>query len=206
MTFEDVEFDSTTKTDTTISNGTLTATGSGSYNAKCQSIETLADGKSITLTTSTGNSYNFISGLGKDPYASSYDSVEYGFHVKSAGYWAIYENGSGINLTSDTFSASDVAKITVDYTNLNVKYYLNGVLKRTKTINSTPLYVHFSASAGSINTFQTDDENMQITSSGGGSGGSGSGGEDPPTPGSPDNTDGSTPLEHILFLNTVVPK
>ena len=127
MVYSDVEWDSTTATDTTISNGTITGAGSCSnYTSNCRSVYALNHGnnESIEITVNSSDASNrFVAGLGKDPYSSSslYDAVEYAWHWShSASQWHINESGTQVGSYSGNITDTVRISRNGDY----IKYYV----------------------------------------------------------------------------------
>lgn len=196
MTYSDVTWNSTTADDVTISNGTVTSTNTtNNFDSKAQSSTTFPSGDILKISGWTAGKQ--LVGLGKDPYdatgeTSEYLEVDYGVYFNSNTF-TVYELGN--NYTTQAGSATDT--IYIKNTSGTITYHLNDPTATpwytSLTTASSTLYAHATLqNQGSI-TCQTS-----ATSSGGGGGGS--------SGSTPDNTDGSTPLEHILYLNTRVPR
>ena len=190
MTYSALEWQTSTAEHVTISNGTITGTDTSSNytsNARSTSVITTTDSIKFTLENTTDN---FVAGLGKDPYSSTphtFTAIEYGMHFSTN--WYIYENGSLAD--SFTGSSTDTAKIT--RSGSQIFYYVNDVLKYTSTNQTTDdLYAQFSAQGGASITMETNADQA-----------AGGGGD--PEPGTPLQGEG-TIIEHILYLNTRVPK
>lgn len=81
---------------------------------------------SATTEATTGDSS--MIGLNSDPATdASYVSLDYSWYA-AGDHWEIFENGGSV-LAGMTRAAGDVVRI--EYDGVNVKYLLNGVLKRT---------------------------------------------------------------------------
>ena len=77
---------------------------------------------------------NFMVGLNGNPSTMvSHTDMDYYFYIQASGSVSIYENGVSI-VVAGTYVAGDVLAITYD--GVNVRYYLKGILVRTKSTTS----------------------------------------------------------------------
>jgi hypothetical protein len=96
----------------------------------------------MTMRVSSTAHY-VMAGLTADPTAStSFSTIDYAWYA-AGGSWRIYENGSNIS-GYGSVSTSDTASMTYDGT--TVKYYLNGVFKRSRTITHGSSGLHLASS------------------------------------------------------------
>lgn len=197
MAYSDVTWDTSTNVHTTFNNGTVsgTSTGSNLWLGNCQSTTTIDTTTNIKVINVTmGSGVYWIAGLGHDPYddeSVTHENIEYAWHVTHpSNEWQVFELGT-LKHTVSGSSPSDTAEIIRDGS--SIKYYINGSLEYTSlTTTSATLYAQGSTYKASSFTIQYEQT---------GSGGGGSGGGSTPV-----NTDGSTFIEHILYLNTAVPR
>jgi hypothetical protein len=83
--------------------------------------------------------------LNSDPSIGvDYTYLDYAFYLDGSGYTAIYESGtSPVAFGYSTYTTSTIFEIIYD--GLNVKYYMDGVLKHTSLVSPTlPLYLDSS--------------------------------------------------------------
>lgn len=75
-------------------------------------------------------------GLNSDPATdANYTSLDYNFYMEGDGTFSIWESGvSVLNVATDTYTIGDT--FTIVYDNATVKYYHNGLLKRTVNASS----------------------------------------------------------------------
>ncbi|MDP6771447.1 MAG: hypothetical protein QF704_12175, partial [Anaerolineales bacterium] len=127
--------------------------GSNSWtNTRVTSTQGFTRGCYVSWTRGTSSTKHYIIGLDDDPPTGSinYNNIDYCFQVAaSSTYYIIREDGDSYHVYMTT-AADDVLMITYD--GLNVRYYVNGVLKRTTARSiGNPLYLTSSFySTGSV--------------------------------------------------------
>lgn len=167
------------------------------WNGRVYSTEGYPQAYMTTTPTVTGHVY--MAGLTADPTAStSYNTIDYAWYAN--GTWRIYENGTSVG-SYGTYGANDVASIVYDGDGF-VRYYINGVVKRTRAITHGTNDLHFASSTHTINKswkghFGPNGKQGGVGPSGsnGGTGPTGppgsGGGAGPPGPPGSDGSDGS---------------
>lgn len=81
------------------------------------------------------NTASAMAGLNTDPTTdASYASIDFCWYARGTGLCDIYESGGGVTI-NEAYTASTVFAITYD--GVNVRYYKDGVLKRTVALAST---------------------------------------------------------------------
>jgi hypothetical protein len=116
----------------------------GGWNERVYSAESFYTCYISYSVNSTSSSSIAMLGLTTDPTAStSYTTIDYAWYNNGTNAY-IYENGTSIGtFLNGTFTTS--TKLSITYDGANIKYYADGVLKRTVARTSTtPL--HFSSS------------------------------------------------------------
>lgn len=86
----------------------------------------------LEVTASETSSYRMI-GFSDQNSDASYASLDYAWYMHPYGALYIYESGNEFSIT-DTYKEGDVLKI--ERTGTTIRYYLNGVLKRTSPVPS----------------------------------------------------------------------
>ena len=192
MTYSNITWQTSTAVNVQISGGNVTGTGTtASYtsNVRSEYAITSNDGVEINTLVSSGDNQS-VTGLGVDPYTDTqtYQAVEYGMMFANST-WYIYESGT-LQASYANSNISDEAKIVRDGS--TIRYYINNVLKRTVTGTTTAdMYAQSTLrGVGSVNV------KTNASQSSGGSGGSGSS-----TP-----IEGGQYIDHILYMQTVVPR
>jgi hypothetical protein len=127
--------------------------GSNSWtNTRVTSTQGFTRGCYVSWTRGASSTKHYIFGLDDDPPTGSinYNNIDYCWQVAaSATYYTIRENGSSTTIYMTTAS-TDVLMITYD--GLNVRWWVNGVLKKTVARSiGNPLYLTSSFyTSGSI--------------------------------------------------------
>ena len=123
-----------------------------------------------------------MAGLGVDPNGTADTAIEYSFHRNNSS-WYVYESGSSPwQATFSSYPANATAEISL--VDGDIIYKLNGTTVRTIATSYTTFYTHFNAYNGGV----ADDIYVQAPAI------------QAPIP------DGQGIIDHILFLNTVVPR
>lgn len=112
----------------------FTKSGGGTaWNGYVSSIEGYVESAEASFSPDHAD-VRVMVGLTSDPTAStSYSTIDYAWYADggSGNNWSIYENGSQVLVVSPAVSPSSSDYAQVIYDGENVKYYLNGVLRRT---------------------------------------------------------------------------
>lgn len=154
MSYTDISWNTSTGSNVSVSNGTVTGTGDNTWSGNIKSNTTITNTMEIKFTdinTNTLAPYGYwLAGLGTDPFTTTsvYDSVEYAFH-KSGTTYEIYE--SGVNKWSQSSpGSSDIPKIVREGS--TIKYYISDTLVYTSTVTtSSDLYAQVTTkSLGSV--------------------------------------------------------
>lgn len=188
----DVTWNSSTAIGFSISGNTVTdTTNNSSWDNWVQTTETLDDTEDNSAFFTT-DSTNAMVGLAINPFNSatySYQDIERCLHIES-GSLEIFE---GSTTTSYSFTHSSSTIYRIQLTSSGAKYYRDGTLFHTSTYTTdinVPHYLQVSTKvAGSTITATTDLA-----------------GSTPDPDPDPIADDGALPIEHILYLNTVVPR
>ena len=193
---------------TNITNGSassniLTLNAASNWNSRAQSTEqSLQRGDDISYTIANGSYW--VVGLGHDPFGTNDSEVEYAFYMSPSGL-TIYENGVKAFPSTGYITGYNSAgpyEIEISSTG-DVIYKINNTTIFTSTNNwasTSNGYLHAVSYQNAVSV------TGYYTKNSGGSGGGGSGGgeeeEEETTP-----IPGEAPIiEHILYLNTRVPK
>jgi microcystin-dependent protein len=125
-------------------------TGAGGWDASFYSSEGYRKNAYVSFTAegATGDSVYYMVGLNSDPASTAYyDALDYAWYSEGTNGWAIFESGTNASGTYFARAAGDVCLITYD--GANIRYYLNGSLKRTVARPSgAPLYLDSSFISG----------------------------------------------------------
>ena len=101
--------------------------GVGAWDSDCYSSDAHTNGAYVSFSPALATKY-FMIGLNTDPTTDqSYTSIDYSWYCHSVGY-NIYESGTPTSVTG-TYSAGDI--FTITYDGSTVRYYHNGVEKRS---------------------------------------------------------------------------
>jgi hypothetical protein len=102
--------------------------GASSWDSDCYSSDAHTNGAYVSFTFPQ-NDKSIIIGLNTDPTTDqSYTSIDYSWYGNSAGNYDIYESGTPKSVTG-AYSAGDI--FTITYDGSTVRYYHNGVEKRS---------------------------------------------------------------------------
>ena len=176
-----VIWDSSTASGVSISSNTATGTGSGWNTVDSEQRTSLEGSVEWTMAGQyalTGFTLTTSDTMGDTSFALYLNN----------GSFEAFTNGTGESI-SGSYSTSDTFKLAISSSGV-VTALQNGSLLHTFSGTAAGnYYIHASLWAGSSVTSTIDIQNVSDVV------------ED-----TPDNTDGSTPLEHILYLNTRVPK
>jgi hypothetical protein len=118
--------------------GNSVSGGTGSWNSDCYSLDGFAGGAYCSFVV-PGTSY-FMAGLNADPTAnSSYDSLDYAWHIPNNNDLYIYESSTNPWFLAGGHTAGNTYAVTYDGT--SVRYLRNGVVMRTVAVVITgPLF------------------------------------------------------------------
>ena len=124
---------------------TMTKTGGSDLswnNARIYSSEGISAPCYISFKASQINKYIAI-GLNNNPASGiDYGNIDYSFIPRDNGFAGIYENGANIDLET-AYTTSTIFEIIYD--GVNVKYYMDNVLRYTSLVSPTlPLYLDSS--------------------------------------------------------------
>ena len=105
--------------------------GSNGWNEHAYSPNSQGAGYPVTITfTAQETNSAKMMGLNSDPLANtSYNTIDYAFYPYNGGGVHIYENGSAVAYNVGSYDSATVFAIT--YTDTFIKYYMDGVLKRS---------------------------------------------------------------------------
>lgn len=143
----DLKLSSTLEIDAT-GNQIKKVSGANSWDAHAYSRLRYNSGCVMTFVPNLKNKPAML-GITTDPTANaSYNTIDYAWYMHSSGNAYIYENGANKG-SFGAFNAGDDFVITYD--NNVVRYYLNGVLKRSVTIGGSKTF-HFDSSFHSVNS------------------------------------------------------
>lgn len=106
------------------------ATGTPNWDGYFYSQEGFVDSAEVGFSLDHTD-IRFMMGLTADPTAvGNYSIIDYAWYVDGvANQWSIYENNASVFTVAISPATTDYAQITFD--GANVRYYLNGVLRRT---------------------------------------------------------------------------
>ena len=119
--------------------------GNGWNTARVYSSEGYSVPCYVSFKASQTTSAALMIALNSDPATGvDYSYLDYAFYLDGGGYTAIYESGGNpLVIGSSTYTTSTVFEIIYD--GVNVKYYMDGVLKYTSLVAPTlPLYLDSS--------------------------------------------------------------
>ena len=119
--------------------------GNGWNTARVYSSEGYSVPCYVSFKASQTTSAALMIALNSDPATGvNYNYLDYAFYLDGGGYTAIYESGGNpLVIGSSTYTTSTVFEIIYD--GVNVKYYMDGVLKYTSLVAPTlPLYLDSS--------------------------------------------------------------
>ena len=169
--------------DSSSNNWTADATSSTTWTAATQTAD-------VEFTVSH-SSMDYFCGFDLIANLDSYN-MDYAMYLGGSGDINIYENGSQVSGGVSTYTNSDTLKVSMA-SDGTVTYYKNDSLIYT---SSTTASGEYRVNAVVYSAGRTLTATLTTSGSGGGSGGE----ESTPIEGE------SSLIEHILYLNTVVPK
>lgn len=105
--------------------------GAAAADAQAYSVQGHTGGCRLAFRTGAVNKILFL-GIGQNPTAGTgYISIDYQFHTQSSGVVGIYEKTSAVNIGNPAYTTSTLFEIIYDGS--EVRYLMNGVVKRTVT-------------------------------------------------------------------------
>lgn len=108
--------------------------GTSAWDSDCYSKDAYTGGAFCSFSPAQINKY-FLIGLNSDPTTDqTYTGIDYCWYCQLSGVMSIMESGTNHSI-SGTYSAGDVFSIVYD--GANVVYMINGVVKRTVSVNAS---------------------------------------------------------------------
>lgn len=113
------------------------------YDSDCYSGGVFSTGSSLSFRASQTNADLYM-GLNSDPLTDqNFTSLDFAFKLDSSGNWTIFESGSSTAITG-AYTKATVFEITYDQH--NVRYFVDGVMKRQSQVNNASLFFDSSFS------------------------------------------------------------
>jgi hypothetical protein len=113
------------------------------FDSDCYSRGAFSTGSSLSFRASQTNADLYM-GLNSDPLTDqNFTSLDFAFKLDASGNWSIWESGSSV-VTGTAYTKTTVFEITYDLH--NVRYFVDGVLKRQSQVNNASLFFDSSFS------------------------------------------------------------